>query len=170
MDIPRSRDCYILSKGETFTVAIDAALAASGWKGGQGVQYVNSSKDELTVTSSTGYSAGFLLWGSDEISDKFTAMTGNQAFYKFATIGTGGIILTPQYEVYTWASRQAGPLVPITYAHGDRLVFSLRGLWTNENEWALSGDPRGSNTNYIGYVSQIPTVARNNYMTIQVMI
>lgn len=170
MDIPRSRDCYILSKGETFTVAVDAPMATAGWKGGQGVQYVNSSKDELTVELSTGYAAGFLVWGSNEVSDQFTAMTGNQSFYRFATIGTGGIILTPQYEVYTWASRQAGPLVPITYSYGDRLVFSLRGYWTKEDELSLSGDPRGPNSNYIGHLAQIPTLARNNYMAIEVMI
>lgn len=167
-EIPRNRDCYVLVKGDTFTATVNASMASGGWRGGQGVQYTTGALDELTVTYSDGLYCGFLLWGSDEISDKFTAMTGNQPFYRFAVIATGNwLISTTQFEKYTWASRQAGPLVPITYNPSDRLVFSLRGYWTKEDEWTLSGDPRGANSYFLGFVAQVPSALTNNYMTIQ---
>lgn len=168
MEIPRSRDCYVLAKGDTFTVNVDAAMAIGGWKGGQGVKWAASTKDELLVTYSDGYYAGFCLWGSDEVSDKFTAMTGNQPFYRFITLATGNwVIATTSFEQYTWQSRQAGPLVAITYQPSDRLVFSNRGYWTKEDEFSLSGDPRGSNQFYLGFVVQSPV---NGFLTVQVSV
>ena len=130
-----------------------------------------SSKDEFLVTYSNGLYAGFLLWGSDESSDQFTAMTRNQPAYQFTTIGAGGwVIMTTSFEQYTYASRQSGPLVPIVYTASDRLVFSNRGFWTNQDEMTLSGDPRAPNNYYIGFVIQPPTPALSGYMTIQVSI
>ena len=171
MELPRSRDCIILVKGDAYPVTVDAAMAAGGWQGGQGVQWVASTKDEFLVTYSDGFYAGFMLWGSDESSDQYTAMTRNQPAYRFGTVGAGGWhILTRSYEQYTYASRQAGPLVPITYNASDRLVFSLRGFWTKEDEWTLSGDPRAPNAYFIGFVSQAPSAATSGYMSIQVSI
>lgn len=172
MDYPRTRDCYVLAKGDTFTATVSSSLATSGWRGGQGVQYATSPKDELVVQSSDGLFCGFLLWGSDEVSDKFTAMTGNQPFYRFAVIATGNWVMsTSTYEKYTYVSRTGGgPLVPIVYAPSDRLVFSLRGFWTKEDEWTLSGDPRGANDFYLGFVAQVPSAANDEYMTIQVSV
>lgn len=171
MELPRSRDCIILVKGDAYPVTVDAAMASGGWQGGQGVQWVASPKDEFLVTYSDGFYAGFMLWGSDEAADQFTAMTRNQPFYRFATVGAGGWhISTRSYEKYTYASRQAGPLVPIVYTASDRLVFSLRGYWTTEDEWTLSGDPRAPNTYFIGFVSQPPSAVTADYMSIQVSI
>jgi hypothetical protein len=170
-EIPRNRDCYVLAKGDTFTATVSAAMSTGGWRGGQGVQYTTSNKDELTVTYSDGLYCGFLLWGSDESSDRFTAMTRSQPFYNFATVGSGNwIITTTAFETYTYASRQAGPLVPIVYAPSDRLVFSLRGYWTTEDEWTLSADPRGPNTYYLGFVAQVPNALTSQYMTVQASI
>ncbi len=167
----RTRDCVILYKGDAYPVTVNAAMALSGWVGGQGVQWVASGRDEFLVTYSDGFYAGFMLWGSDESSDQYTATTKNQPAYQFATAGAGGwIIMTSSYEKYTYASRQSGPLVPITYSASDRLVFSLRGFWTKEDEWTLSGDPRAPNTYYIGFVIQAPTAVTNQYLTIQVSI
>lgn len=171
MEFPRSRDCLILVKGDTYPVTISEAMAVGGWQGGQGVQWAPPLKDEFLVTYSDGYYAGFMLWGSDESADQFTAMSRNQPFYRFATCGAGGWqISTRSFERYTWASRQLGPLVPITYNPSDRLVFSLRGYWTNQDEWSLSGDPRAPNTYYIGFVSQVPSAANDWYLGIQVSI
>jgi hypothetical protein len=85
-------------------------------------------------------------------------------------LGAGGwMISTSTYEKYTYLSRIGlGPLVPIVYTESDRLLFSLRGYWTNEDEWTLSGDPRAPNGYYIGFLSQIPSVITSDYMTIQV--
>lgn len=169
--IPRTRDCYTLVKGETLTVSVDSNLSTLGWAGGIGVQWAVSSKDEFLVTTSTGYVAGFLLWGSNESSDKFTAMTANQPYYRFAVMGAGSwLILTTQFEQFTYISRHSGPLVPLVYQRSDRLRFSLRGLWTNEDEWSLSGDPRGENTLFTGFVAQTPTTSTGGYMTIQTSI
>jgi hypothetical protein len=158
-------------KGDAYPVTVSAAMAAGGWQGGQGVQWVASPKDEFLVTYSDGFYAGFMLWGSDEEGDRFTAMTRNQPFYRFATAGAGGWhISTRTFEKYTYASRQAGPLVPITYSASDRLVFSLRGFLTKEDEWSLSGDPRAPNTYYIAFVSQAPSAATEFYLGVQISI
>lgn len=164
----RTRNCVVLLKGDTYPVTVNANMATNGWQGGQGIQWVASTKDEFLVTYSDGLYAGFALWGSDEPSDEFTAMTRNQPAYQFTTAGAGGwIIMTTTYEKYTWQSRQVGPLVPITYNASDRLVFSLRGYWSVEDEWSLSGDPRAPNNYFIGFVVQSPV---NGYLTIQVSI
>lgn len=172
MDFPRTRDCIVLVKGDSYPVAISDALATGGWQGGQGVQWSTPTRDNFVVTYSDGLYAGFLLWGSDELGDKHTGMSGNQPHYRFATCGAGGwLITTRTYERYTYASRiGGGPLVPIVYSASDRLVFSLRGWLTKEDEWTLSGDPRAPNTYYIAFVSQPPTAATEYYLGVQVSI
>jgi hypothetical protein len=87
-------------------------------------------------------------------------------------VGAGGWhISTANYEKYTYVSRTGGgPLVPITYKASDRLVFSAGGLFTKEDEWSLSGDPRAPNSYYIGFVSQAPTADRNWHLGVQVSI
>lgn len=167
----RDRDCIILVKGDTYPVTVDDILSVQGWKGGQAVQWVGSLQDEFLVTQSNGYYAGFMLWGSNESSDQFTSMTQNQPYYRFGTVGAGGWhILTTSFERYTYASRQSGPPVPIVYHASDRLLFSLRGYWTTEDEWTLSGDSRAPNTYFIGFVTQAPSSLTNFYMGIQVSI
>ena len=167
-EVPRTRDCMALFKGDCYPCELDDSLAASGWVGGQGVQWATNSKEGFFVKQSDGLFAGFLLWGSNESGDQHTAITGSQVRYKFGTLCAGfWLIMTTSFEKYTWASRQAGPLVPLVYAESDRLVFSNRGFWTKEDEWTLSGDPRAPNNYYLGFVAQAPTVANGHYMTIQ---
>jgi len=168
----RTRDCVVLVKGDTYPVTVSVPMAVSGWRGGQGVRWVASTKDEFLIELSDGYYAGFVLFGSDEDSDQYTAMTRNQPYYKFATACAGGWhILTTTYERHTYASRVgSGPLVPLTYNASDRLVFSLRGYWTKEDEWTLSGDPRAPNSYYLGFVTQTPSTLTSGYMGIQVSI
>lgn len=171
MELARSRDCIVLVKGDCYPVSVSDAMAVGGWQGGQGVQWAPSLKDEFLVTYSDGFYAGFMLWGSDESSDQYTAMTRNQPHYRIASVGAGGwIISTKSFEQYTYASRQVGPLVPLVYHASDKLVFSLRGYWTKEDEWVLSGDSRGSNSYFIGFVAQAPSVTTSGFMTIQVSI
>lgn len=157
MEVARSRDVVVLVKGDTIPVTVGETTALLGWSGGQGVRWTTPSKDEFTVELSDGVNFGFMLWGSDETADQYVSTTRNQAHYRFATVGVGGWhILTSTYERYTWASRQVGPLVPLTFVESDRLVFSLRGYWTTEDEWALSGDPRAPNDRFAGVVTQAP--------------
>jgi hypothetical protein len=156
--ISRVRDVNVLFKGDSYTVMVDDALRASGWQGGQGVKWVDSDKEEFIVGPSDGLYGGFLLWGSNEPSDQYVSSIEKQVEYGYAVFCAGGwLMATRTFERYTYASRQAGPLVPITYTVGERVRFSLRGWWTNEDEWALSGDPRGSNGYFIGNVVQTPT-------------
>lgn len=171
--IERSRDVIILFKGVTVTVDVTDQDASDGWVGGQGFQWTPApSGDRLMATKSDGLYGGFALWGSNETSDEFVATTRNQPIYKYVVLGAGGwMIATRNFEQYTYASRTGGgPLVPLSYSPSDRLVFSLRGLFTKEDEWTLSGDPRAPNSYYIAYVAQKPTPERNGYMTIQVSI
>ena len=168
---PRTRDCVVLVKGDTFPVVVGDSLVLTGWKGGQGVAWLSTSKDEFIVGPTDGNPCGFILWGSDETSDQFTAMTRNQPYYRFATLCFGGWQLyTTTYERYTYASRQAGPLVSISYNPSDRLFFSLRGYWTKEDEWTLSGDPRAPNPWTSGYVSHVPSTMTGFYLGVQVAI
>ena len=170
-EIVRTRDVVTLFKGDAYPVSLSDAMVASGWAGGQGVQWADSPLDEFMVTFSDGLYGGFLLWGSNEAQDQYVGQVTSQQKYRYGTLCAGGwIISTSTYEKYTYASRLVGPLVPITYAVRDRLVFSLRGLWTKEDEWTLSGDPRGANTYYIANVIQVPSAANNNYLMLQTSI
>ena len=171
-ELLRTRDCIILLKGDAYPVTVSEAMAQGGWIGGQGVQWATPTKDELLVTYSDGLYSGFMLWGSDESSDQYTAMTRQFPHYRYGVQGSGGWhVLTVAYEKYTYASRTGGgPLVPITYHASDRLVFSLRGLYTTEDEWTLSGDPRAPNSYYIAFVTQAPNAVSQNYMGVQVSI
>lgn len=169
----RTRDCVIIRKGDTFTPNITERMASQGWVGGQIVSFASRGLDEILVDFSDGVMAGFLLWGSNESSDQYVAMTGQQPTYGYATAGCSGFtIMTIAYERYTWNSRNGigPPNVPIVYEENDRLVPSLRGLWTKEDEWTLSGDPRAPNNYYMGFVAQSPRPYPpfNNYMTIQI--
>ena len=168
----RTRDCIALFKGDAYPVTVDDAMAAQGWRGGQGVMWADPIKDEFLVTISDGLYAGFMLWGSDESSDQFTATTRSQPHYRFGTCCAGGwIIHTVSYERYTWLSRQGpGPLVEIEYHASDRLVFSNRGFFTTEDEWSLSGDIRAPNSYFIAFVMVPPSAETLHYMTIQTSI
>jgi hypothetical protein len=167
MDLIRSRDCILLFKGDSQTVAMSDAMVAGGWTGGQGVQWVDSPNDVRAVTYSKGLYGGFLVWGSDETGDQFTSMTRNQVVYRAATMFSGGcLISTTSYERYTYASRLGGPLVPIVYKANDILYFSLRGLWTNEDELTLSNDPLKP-CFFTGFVAQVPKSANNFWLGVQ---
>lgn len=168
IDLIRSRDCVVFVKGEAHMVALDQTIMDGGWIGGQGVQWVNAMVDDPTVSYSSGLFGGFLLWGSDESADRFTAMTGNQIAYGHAVMMAGrALISTRAYESYTYASRSGpGPLVPLIYKAHDRVFFSLRGLWTNEDELTLSSNPLAP-AFFTGVVSQVPKAINEFYLGIQ---
>lgn len=167
-EIFRSRDCVVFFKGDSQTVSVSQAMVDGGWPGGQGVQWVNSTTDDRVVTYSAGLYGGFLLWGSDETGDRFTAMTRSQPQYRYATMFSGGcLIATTSFEQNTYASRiGGGPLVPLHYGTQDILYLSLRGLWTKEDELTLSGSPFAP-AFFTGFVAQIPKASNGFFMGIQ---
>jgi hypothetical protein len=168
LDLIRSRDCVVFVKGETFAVAVSPAMIAGGWPGGQGVQWTTSSGDAFTVTYSNGLFGGFLLWGSDESADQYTAMTGQQLTYGYAVMVAGkGLISTKSYEQYTYASRTGGgPLVSLVYTAPAPLYFSLRGLWTIEDELTLTGSPLAP-AMQTGVVAQVPKPVNEFFLGLQ---
>lgn len=170
--IARTRDVIVFFKGATLTVDVTEGDAANGWVGGQGFQWAPTSQDRLLATRSDGLYGGLALWGSNEVSDDYVASTRNQPTYQYVVLMAGGwMIATPHFEKYTYASRVGGgPLVPLVYQASDRLVLSLNGLLTKQDEWTQAGDPRAPNNYYIAFVVQTPTPARNGYMTVQVSI
>jgi len=164
-EIFRTRDVVVIFKGRTTPMAITPAMVTAGWPGGQGVMWFDSPNDQLQVDFSDGErGAGFCLWGSSEDSDVLTAITEHQLAYSGnAVIGSGGwIIMTRIFETLTLASART---VPILYTPGDKLLWSLRGLITNEDEWTVSADPRAPNDYFIGFVSQPPSAITEGYMT-----
>lgn len=169
---PRDRDCYILYHGDAYTVAVSAAMRQQGWRGGQAVRWDDSPHDEFRVTFSDGLYGGFMMWGSNEVPDGLTSMTGWQPEYGYGVFCAGTwLMATRTVELYTYASRTGGgPLVRLNYTVGERLLFSLRGFWTKEDEWTLSGDPRGANGYYIGNVVQAPSPDNNDFIVIETSI
>ena len=150
----KSRDLNVYLRGKTFTVAASPALLQSGWVGGSGLQWADGVF--WTASQSDGErGAGIALWGSSESSDAWTSLAGSALAYGQIVVGSGSwVVSTRSFEQYTWASRQAGPLVPLVYTAQARLRWSLRGLLTVEDEWDLSGDPRGPNPHIVGQVIQ----------------
>mgnify|MGYP001572084581 CR=1 FL=1 len=170
-EVFRTRDVIVFKKGDAHAVTVSSSLVGAGWPGGQGVQWFNTGRDELAVTTSDGLPHGFLLWGSDETPDQFTSMTRSQPAYQYAVLGFGGwVIATKTFERFTLASRLSPPNVPIVYQAQDKILFSLRGLFTKEDEWTLSGDPRAPNGNIIGVVIRPPSVLTDGYLTLQLRI
>ena len=131
------------------------------------MQWVDDpNNDTFLVTYSTGQWGGFLLWGSDESSDQYISMTMNKPTYKFAVMAVGPwVVSTSTFEQYTYASRTGpGPLVPNVYTPGNKLLYSLRGYFTPENE---SGNPA---LQPVARVIQPPNPnINNNYLEIQSM-
>jgi hypothetical protein len=168
---PRERDCFVLFKGDAYPVAVSQQMRTGGWQGGQGVKWIDSSLDEFIVTYSDGLYGGFMLWGSDEDSDKFASLTGNQPLYGFGTLCAGGwLIATRTFERYTYASRLGGPLVENNYVVGERVRFSLRGFFTREDEWTITADPRAPNNFFVASVVQAPSADNNHFITLQTSI
>jgi hypothetical protein len=171
MEIPRTRDVIIFTKDLSIPVMLDDTIVRAGWVGGQGVTWTPSPDDNFLATFSDGTFGGFLLWGSDESSDQFSAYTKNQPTYQFGVVGVGSwCISTIAYEKYTLESRMAGPLVLNTYIVGHRLHFSNRGLFTPQDEFTISGDPRAPNIFFVGSIIQAPGPSNNNYLTAQTTI
>lgn len=157
LDIIRGRDCTTFLQGSSHAFAIDPVMLAGGWVGGQGAQWVQSTKDEPVLGYSTGLYGGFMLWGSDEQGDRYTAMTGQFLKYGYGVMVMGrALISTVAFEQYTYASRLGGgPFVPLIYTPGEPLFFSLRGYWTNEDELTLTVDSRAP-AFFTGFVAQTP--------------
>jgi hypothetical protein len=169
-EIVRFRDCVVFFKGDTTTVTVSSDMVAGGWAGGQGVQWVGTVVDDRVVTYSSGLYGGIILEGSDEIGARYTAMTNQQTTYSYATMMFGGsLISTTTYERYTYASRLAGgPLVPLIYNPNDPLFFSLRGLFTNEDEISQQVPPNPlAPAFFVGFVSQIPKALNNYWLGVQ---
>jgi len=158
----------LFSKGDTHVVTVDAAMVQGGWPGGQGVQWVDSTLADPVVSYSQGLYGGFLLWGSDESADQFVSSTRSQLVYPQSVVMMAGnaVISTSSYERYTYASRLGGPLVPLVYAPKDPLFFSLRGLWTKEDELTLSGNPNAP-AFFTGFTIQVPSPVNQFYLGIQ---
>jgi hypothetical protein len=170
-EIVRERDVIVLVKDLAYPVQLTSAMAQAGWPGGQGVKWADSGKDDFTVTFSDGEVAAFLLWGSNESSDQFISYTENQPTYGFGTACAGTwIVSTSTYERYTLQSRLVPPLVQNVYVPGNRLRFSLRGYFTPQDEWTISGDPRAPNTFFVGTIVQAPTADNNLQLMVETII
>lgn len=171
LEIFRTRDTVVFTKGPSYAVRASPALIQNGWRGGQGLAWIDNGAEFTVTFADGGRSSGFALWGSDEDSDQFISMVENQPTYGYVVLCSGSwIFSTRTYEIYTYSSRIVPPLVPIAYQPGQKLFWSLRGFWTIEDEWTLSGDIRAPNEDPSGFVAQVPSPIINNYLTVQTTI
>jgi len=168
LDLIRGRDCTIFIKGDAHVVTIGPEMLANGWIGGQGAQWEDSDTDDRVVTYSLGLYGGFMIWGSDEMADQYTALTKNQLVYGTGVMMAGrALISTLAYEKFTYASRiGGGALVALQYRPHDILFLSLRGLWTKEDELTLSGNPLAP-AFFTGFVCQVPKANNQFQLGIQ---
>lgn len=159
-EIARTRDCILFYKGDIYP----AETQLTSWLGGQGAMWVTVPGDRRMLTVSDGRFGGIFLWGSNEASDQYNAMTGQFLRYGYAILAAGGnLISTTTYERYTYASRLIPPLVPLVYTAGNPLYFSLRGYWTPEDEMTLSGHPMAP-ASVSGYTAQIPKESNRHFL------
>jgi hypothetical protein len=169
IDLIRGRDCTVFAKGDSYSMSVSQSMLAGGWVGGQGWQWdVYTDPDNPIVTYSSGLFGGFMLWGSDEAADQYTAFTQQPLYYGYGVLMAGrAIISTIAYELYTYASRHAGgPFVPLVYTPNVPLYMSLRGYWTLEDELTLSGSPLAPALS-CGVVAQVPQLVNEFYLGIQ---
>lgn len=166
---PFGQDLIIMSRGTTITVRVTDRVAVGGWGGGQWFRWVKSERDDFLVDYSDGVFGGFALYGSNESNELFTSMQDHQPHYRYCTVGFGGWMLSLRnYELYTYSSRQSGPLELIDYQPNDPLFISLNGKLTVEDEWDLSGDSRAPNDWAVGYVACDTTAT--GYLTCRIAI
>ncbi len=133
-------------------VTLDSTLLQTDWSSGLGVKW---GADLWSVTLSDGICDGLVVDFSSDAGAKYTASYLSGRYYRRANLIFGNwLVESDNFEQFTYASRQLGPLIPINYTPNTPLRISLRGLLTVEDEWALSSDPRGSNPQVVGLVSK----------------
>ncbi len=135
-----TRDLVILAKGDSITVQLEESLADDGWLGGSFAKWVQDPRGFPTVQKADGRYCGFFLFGSNEGGDQYTAITGQNPHYSYATLQFGGNVgYTNTYERYGYKARHGlGPVVPLTYTANQLLYVSENGILTNENESDLT--------------------------------
>lgn len=163
-EISYTRDVVTFVKGTTIPVNLAPSLLS--WTGGQGVVWVPSILADPTVGVGGCGSMGFLLVGSEEANDLYTAQQQRQTTYKSGVLGVGGWIAAfRSFERYTYASRLGGPLVENVFSPNQQLFWSLRGLLTVEDELTLSGSPSAPNQSVVGVVIDPPKASNSFYLT-----
>lgn len=170
-EITRERELIVLVKGNSNTFRIDDTMAQNGWAPGQAVMWADANEDTFMLTYSDGRYGGFLYEGSNELANQYISSVGSSQKYRYATLCAGTwVISTTTYEKYTYASRISGPLVPLVYSVGERLLFSQRGLFTKEREWQLASNPNINTDLFIATVIQVPSAANKFYLMVQTSI
>lgn len=173
-----TRDLVLLHKGDSITVKIDAALAASGWEGGQFARWTDDGSGELCVTIANGEYCGFMPFGSAETGDRYTSLTDSDVTYDKLVLYFGGnIFYTRVYETETYISRNGlGPTAYLTYEPNQKLYVSENGKITNQDESDLAVNPTGNFPDgtpiteafqFFGIVAVPPSSATRDYLAVQ---
>lgn len=163
-EITYTRDVVTFVKGTTIPVNLSPSLLS--WSGGQGVVWVPSILTNPTVGVGDCRSMGFLIVGSEEANDLYTAQQLRQPTYRSGVLAIGGWIAAFRtFERYTYASRLGGPLAENVFTPNQVLYWSLRGLLTVEDELTLSGAPSAPNQNIVGVVLESPKASNSFYLT-----
>lgn len=173
-----NRECSVFHKGDSMPVKISASLANRGWLGGEFVKWTDDGSGEPCVDIADGRYCGFMPFGSNEPSDQYTSMTGQNPLYRYITLFFGGnFMATTSFEKYTYVSRHGpGPLVPLVYTAQQFLYVSENGKITNQDESNPAVNPGGLFPNgdpilepflFFGLCSVPPTEKTNGRLFVQ---
>lgn len=145
-------DVELMFPGDRFPALPGPLLLASGWRGGQFVQYVAGTADFTVEVSDGNAAAGFLLFQSEDygltrptgtgpgspenwLSHQFLSGEGGQ---NVATMVNGGT--RAFFRVFETIALAGGARVgpPIVYVENDDLKVSENGLLCNDSDAALA--------------------------------
>lgn len=173
------RDVYIMKKGDTITVAVDAELQQNGWAGGHYFSYTDSVMVDgyvvPVVRRGNGIQRGpIAMWGSDEPEDAGISYTGQFRQYKYAQGLYGNThFLTRIFETNSYFARTGmvamndhfGNSYPVLdasafsleYKPGNKLYVSERGFLTTEqiteahdSVGFIFQEPKADNSFFVG--------------------
>lgn len=139
-----SRDCLLFHKGDSMPMRISANLARVGWDGGCFVRWIDDGSGIPCLEKADGRYCGFLPFGSNEVADQLTSLSGQNPHYGYVSLYYGGnYIGTRTFERFSYASRHGGPLEELVYTPQSYLFVSENGKITIEDESDPLVNPSG---------------------------
>lgn len=171
------RDILTLTKVKGFAVQPGPVLRATGWRGGQWVQYIdNNPPDEWIVEASEGrVASGYLADASEDYRRgsrgselNYTSRQLLQGLVAPITMFAGhGRTLFKVFETVALTAGGVRSAGPITYTINDTLKVSENGLLCNDPDANLLAATGGSSVVTVGLCSLVPKASNNNHLGLE---